>query len=204
MTDGSAEWNYTASASANDAGVLASDWLNNGATHASLSQGWTERLVNPTKSDATALPNNTAKHTAAFVFTDGDNICSDLNLLLDRTHWADPTRGSVPTGFGLNPTLAAIAPVGLQAYYEEATQPNDSFIAFSALYAFPDKMSAAGRQQWAELTAQAMDAAGHARHELHRKCFNTTDFAPLLNQWNIDGIVYFDYYGPTQHTLPTT
>ena len=95
VTVGSVEHDYTGNASAAGAGVLASDWLNNGATHSILSAGWTRPIPNPTKTTAQQLHDNRGKHTAAFLFTDGDNICSDLNLLLDAQHWAHPQRGSI-------------------------------------------------------------------------------------------------------------
>ena len=200
VTDDSAEWNFTAGASSNDAGVLASDWLNNGATHSSLSSVYRRPLTNPTKSNPLALHNNTNRHTAAFVFTDGDNICSDMNLLLDKAHWAHPHRGSVPIGWGLNPTLATTMPVGLDMYYQQAVPSNDGFVAFSAQYAFPEHMSKEGVQQWAELSGQAMATADMHVMNFIGNGFNESSFEPLLAQWNIDGIVYFDYYG--NYVLP--
>ena len=201
VTDDSAEWNYTGAASSADAGVLASDWMNNLATHVSLSAPWERGLVNPTKTSPSTLPSNAGKHTAALLFTDGDNICSDMNLLLDRMHWAHPQCGTVPIGWGLNPTLALTAPIGLHSYYAQAVPENDGVVAFSAQYAFPERMTPEGRQQWAELSAQAMAAADLRVMNLIGNNFSSTYFEPLLSQWNIDGVVFWPFYG--NYVLPS-
>ena len=203
VTTDSSEHDFTGNASAAGAGVLASDWLNNGATHASLAQAWRGGLTNPTKSDPTTLPDNRDKHTVSLLLTDGDNICSDMNLLLDRGHWAHPKRGSIPIGWGLNPTLALTLPIGLRTYYEQAVPANDGFVAFSAQYAFPDNMQADAVQQWAELSGQAMAAADMRVMNFIGNAFNTSSFAPLLNQWNVDGIVYFESAPPPSMTHAT-
>ena len=211
VTDNSTEHDYTGQASSVDTGVLASDWLNNGSPHASLAGAWKGKgLTNPTKTDPSTLPDNTGKHTVSLLLTDGDNLCSDMNLLLDDTHWAHPKRGSVPIGWGLNPTLALTFPVGLQQYYDEAVPANDGFVAFSSLYAFPDYMTPEGVQQWAELSGQAMAAADMHVMNFIGNNFSVSSFAPLLNQWNVDGIVYFESAQhphthartPAYHTFP--
>ena len=188
--DGSGEEDLTGTASSNDAGVMASDWLKNGAVHASLVRAYSD-LQCPSNSDPVEALDNRGKHTLALLFTDGDNLQANENNLLDRTHWAHPKRGSVPIGWGLNPTLASTFPVVLTSYYEQAVPANDAFVAFSAQYAFPDFMSDEGRQRWAEITGQAMAAADmRLLNYIARgmNAFNASIFAPLLNQWNIDAV----------------
>ena len=51
--------------------------------------------------------------------------------LYQRGIWADPARGSVPIGYGMNVTLLDTLPLVAQWYYENMT-PNDSF--FGLLY----------------------------------------------------------------------
>ena len=198
VTDGSAEHDYTGNASAWGAGVLASDWLNNGATHASLQVP--TPLHNPTRANPTQLPDNTGKHTVAVVFTDGDNICSDLNLLLDAAHWAHPRRGEIAIGWGINPTLAYTAPVGLSTYYGQANASKDGFVGFSSTYAFPEAMPDGGAAEWAEATGAAMAAADIRVVNFIGNSWNQSYWAYLLQQHNIDGAIYFDYYG--NYVLP--
>ena len=198
VTDGSAEHDYTGNASEWGAGVLASDWLNNGATHASLPLPTT--LHNPTRVDPTQLPDNTGKHTVAVVFTDGDNICSDLNLLLDNKHWAHPRRGELAIGWGINPTLALTAPIGMHTYYGQANVSMDGFVGFSSTYAFPEAMPAGGAAEWAEATGAAMAAADIRVVNFIGNSWNESYWQYLLQQHNIDGAIYFDYYG--NYVLP--
>ena len=198
VTDGSAEHDYTGNASAWGAGVLASDWLNNGATHVSLPLP--TPLHNPTRANPTSLPSNTNKHTVAVVFTDGDNICSDLNLLLDAAHWAHPRRGEIAIGWGINPTLAYTAPIGLHTYYGQANASKDGFVGFSSTYAFPEAMPSGGAAEWAEATGAAMAAADIRVVNFIGNSWNASYWTYLLQQHNIDGAVYFDYYG--NYVLP--
>ena len=110
--DGSGEFELTGTASANDAGVMASDWLRNGAVHASMVRAFTDIRCPSRSTDPVALAriDNRRRHTLALLFTDGDNLQANENNLLDRTHWAHPQRGSIPIGWGLNPTLASTLP----------------------------------------------------------------------------------------------
>ena len=191
--DGSGEFELTGTASANDAGVMASDWLRNGAVHASMVRAFTDIRCPSRSTDPVALAriDNRRRHTLALLFTDGDNLQANENNLLDRTHWAHPQRGSIPIGWGLNPTLASTFPVVLTSYYDQAVPANDSFVAFSAQYAFPDAMSSEGRQRWAELSGQAMAAADmRVLNFIGREfgSFNASQLSPLLSQWNIDAV----------------
>ena len=196
VTDNSTEHDFTGNASEWGAGVLASDWLNNGATHASLQLPSGVSLVNPTKANPTMLPYNKGKHTVAVVFTDGDNICSDLNLLLDKTHWNHPRRGEIAIGWGINPTLAYTAPIGLHTYYSQSNSSKDSFVAFSSTYAFPEAMPAGGSvEEWAEATGAAMATADIRVVNFIGNDWNATHWSALLQQHNIDGAIYFMYYG---------
>jgi len=96
--------------------------------------------------------------------------------------------------------LAFTSPVGLHSYYRES-RGGDSFVAFSSTYAFPDYMTPAGAQQWGELTGQAMAKADLRVLNFIGNSFNKSYFAPLLTQWNVDGAIYFDYYG--NYVLPS-
>ena len=86
--------------------------------------------------------------------------------------------------------------MGLSSYYQQANTANDGFVAFSAQYAFPDYMpDGQAVQQWAELTAQAMAAADLRVMNFIGNNFTGRAWAPLLQQWNVDGCIYFEYYG---------
>ncbi len=78
-----------------------------------------------------------------------------------RTIWADPLRGSVPTGYGMNMTLLDALPVVAQWYYEHR-KPGDTF--FGLIYMNAPVYAARFRKEdreriWAEyvgLTARYM------------------------------------------------
>jgi len=192
VPNNSGEHDYTGAMSAIGGGVLASDWLYNAATHVYFTSQFPV-MKNPTKSNPKQLPDNKNKHTVAFLFSDGDNICSDMNLINDGNHFNHPRRGEQPIGWGLNPTLAWVAPAGLNAYYTRAAD-NDSFIPFSSTYAYPDYMSPEAVGQWSDISAEAMQRADMTVLNFIGNNFSLPYYAPLLSQWSIEGAFYWPYY----------
>lgn len=76
--------------------------------------------------------------------------------LYQRGIWADPARGSIPIGYGMNMTLLDALPLVAQWYYEHMT-PNDSF--FGLLYMNAPEYASRFRRQdreriWGEFVRQ--------------------------------------------------
>jgi hypothetical protein len=168
--------------------VWAADVMPNFATHAYMQLELP--MTNPTHVDTNNLPDNTNKHTVSFLFTDGDSICADAEGIFQR--YTMPARGDVPISWGLDPSLAHLAPGILQMYYDHATV-NDSFIAFAPGYAYPDFMDDNDRWKWAQLAGEAMVAADMSVNYFIGFNYSTEFFGPVLSQWNVAGVVYFDY-----------
>ena len=189
---GSDEHGYVTLASQTNAMVLASDWSNNLATHIMFQPNQT--IINPTKSILFPLPNNNNKHTVTLFYSDGDNICSDMNLLLDNTHFNSIDRGSVSVGWGINPTLAHVAPIGLQTYYSRSNASYDSFIGFSAGYAYGNDMSDDTLKAWATETNIAMQAADIHVMNYIADTFDQRTTAALHAQPAIDATFFMPYY----------
>ncbi len=76
-----------------------------------------------------------------------------------RQIWADPLRGSVPTGYGMNVTLIDALPLVAQWYYEHRA-PRDSFFALNYMNApvYASRFADADRERiWSEYVARLDD-----------------------------------------------
>ena len=165
--------------------VWAADTQNNLGTHAFFRDPLPP-LPKP------ALVNNKGKHTVAFLFTDGDSLVADTGAVVDRRHWTDARRGTYPLSFGVDPSLALLAPSTLGLMYDTAGQ-NDSIVAFAPGYAYPSYMSDEQVWMWAEAASATMAAAQLRMQYYIDFNYSSRYFAPLLHQSNIDAVVYFDY-----------
>jgi hypothetical protein len=92
--------------------------------------------------------------------------------LYQRRIWADPLRGSVPIGYGMNMTLCDALPLVAQWYYEHRT-PNDSFFGLMYMNApvYASRFRAADRERiWSEyvrLTSAYLKRMGMEGLELY-------------------------------------
>ena len=165
--------------------VWAADTQNNLGTHAFFRDP-----LPPLPSSAPI--DNKGKHTVAFLFTDGDSLVADTGAVVDSRHWLDARRGSFPLSFGVDPSLALLAPSTLGVMYGTAGV-NDSIVAFAPGYAYPSYMTDEQVLVWAESASVTMAAA--ALNVAYYIDFNYSAryFGPLLKQPNVDGVVYFDY-----------
>ena len=165
--------------------VWAADTQNNLGTHAFFRDSLPP-LPSPSAID------NSGKHTVAFLFTDGDSLVADTGAVVDRRHWLDGRRGRFPLSFGVDPSLALLAPSTLGLMYDTAGV-NDSVVAFAPGYAYPSYMSDEQVWKWAEAASETMGAAGLTINYYIDFNYSSQYFGPLLQQSNIAGIVYFDY-----------
>ena len=166
--------------------VWAADTQNNLGTHAFF------RDSLPPLPNATAISNK-GKHTVAFLFTDGDSLVADTGAVVDRRHWLDARRGSFPLSFGIDPSLAMLAPSTLGLMYDSAGV-NDSIVAFAPGYAYPSFMPLEIEVwTWAEAASELMATAGLRINYYIDFNYSASYFGPLLQAPNIDGVVYFDY-----------
>ena len=167
-------------------GVWAMDTAANFATHAFFPAP--QPLRNPTRWRPPApLPDNRAKHTVAFLWTDGDSLCADQHGLADSNRWGSPARGRAPMSFSLDSSLAHMAPGVLGWYYETVRSRNDSLVAFAPAYTYPDELEEGLRWQWGALAAEAMAAADVGVDLFIGFNYSAVYAEPLLAQWNVEG-----------------
>ena len=169
--------------------VWAADTLSNLATHAFFRR---EELHNPTRMDRSRLPDNANRHTVSFMWTDGDSLCADQHGLADGGRWQSALRDAVPMTFGLDSSLAHLAPGLLGWYYDTAT-PNSSLAAFAPAYTYPDELPEAQRWQWGELAGEAMALADVGVTSVIGFNYSEVYLEPLLAQWNVEGAVWLQY-----------
>lgn len=180
--------------------VWAADTVSNMGTHAAFNAPTeTGNMHNPTRMNGQSVDNR-GKHTVAFLWSDGDALAADLNGAVTTDHWLNPHRGTVPQTWSLNPSLSHIAPSQLQYFYDTSVA-NDSIIAFTPGYSYPDMYpTSVARQNWAEIGAEAMAHADMGVNLMIGFNFTADAFEPLMAQWNVEGMVYFCY--PNYYVLP--
>ena len=176
--------------------VWAGDTLANFAVHAFFPA--VKDLQNPTRMNPDTLPDNRHRHTVAFLWTDGDSLCADQHGLASAERFRNPHRTRAPMTFGLDPSLAHLAPNILSWYYDMAADGvgeghNSSLIAFSPAYTYPDDLAEELRWQWGALAAEAMQAADMGVNYFIGWNYSIEYAEPLLSQFNIEGVVYFEY-----------
>lgn len=144
-------------ASAAGGGVIASDWATNLDVFSAYdSPGFSQRA----QASPAAAPQLTAiaaappaRHTAAFLFSDGDNVQWILGgFATSPSFFGSPDRGRVPLGWTLSPALADLAPVAMRYLYAAASDVDVFVGALSgAAYSYSDVDAAA--PGWADKLA---------------------------------------------------
>ena len=77
-----------------------------------------------------------AKHTVAFMMTDGDNLQWTLGPWSTANTWyGSSTRGAFPMGWTLSPSIADLAPSALSYFFSTKTN-NDEFVAGPSGYGY--------------------------------------------------------------------
>jgi hypothetical protein len=102
--------------------VLATDWAPNLSVHSRI------RVTLPLRQTSTSQQDvyNSSRVYVAFAISDGDNIQYCINQMRSPL-WEDVSRGRIPLGWTISPSLLDLAPGIMKWYYENATQ-NDYFI----------------------------------------------------------------------------
>jgi len=148
------EWGCVHSLSARGtSGIIASDFALNLAALSSVdfdlsgaveeaSRTKVARQSSSSSSSSPSSSSSTPKHTVTFLMSDGDNLQWVLNQWgspSPDSWWNSPSRGLVPLGWTLPPSLPLLAPSVLASLLSSRT-PNDSFVAgpSGAAYAFPN------------------------------------------------------------------
>jgi hypothetical protein len=132
--------------------VFAADFLRN----LTVLSGVPRTIVPPA---APPLPMLENKAYVAIFMSDGDNVQEDQHLI--PLKWADPSRGTVPISWTVQPGLVDIAPVILDYYYRTAT-PNDVLVSGpSGLgYTYPRDWPLLAFSDYTQRSADALDRAG--------------------------------------------
>jgi hypothetical protein len=113
---------------------------------------------------------------AVVAIADGDSLDFVGNRM--RELWNDPTRGSYPVAWSLNPLLAELAPPYLEYYYSSASA-NDRFVAgpSGAGYLYPDYLGPGDLDPYLQFSARYVQRAD-------------MDIAWLLNAFTASEIQY--------------
>ncbi len=99
-------------------------------------------------------------HYVTFIMSDGDNIqWVEGSYTNGEKYFAARSRGEIPYGWTLSPSLVELSPLFPRYLYSNATV-NDNFVAaFSGLgYMYPSKYPASQLEKFTERTAKYMDA----------------------------------------------
>ena len=161
--------------------VWAADTLHNLATHAFFVGAWSS----PGARKQPAVDNR-GKHTVAFLFTDGDSLCADTVGLIDSTHWSSKRRGAYPMAWGVDPSLAFLAPGTLGFLYNTSTA-NDAVVGFAPGYAYPSYMTEEQRWLYAEEAGETMAKAGLTINYVRRASASASAAAPIRPGSDTDG-----------------
>lgn len=149
-----------------------------------------------------AQPFETNVHYVTFVFTDGDNVQWFHNgFLLNQQWWGSPSRGSVPLGWGMSPTLRDLSPTLVEKLFSDAAVSRPALDVFCAMspigYCYPSMMSAQTRalngfrlgQYMRDLGLRILIVLDNSGFE------NPVVYDPYLLQDSIDAIFYWDAFG---------
>ncbi|MGZ6365289.1 MAG: GxGYxYP domain-containing protein [Ktedonobacteraceae bacterium] len=100
---------------------------------------------------------STPKAYVSFTISDGDNLQYDQHRM--ATLWRDSTRGSLPIGWTISPSLVQTAP-SLAAYYISTVSPNDELLAgpSGAGYMYPSQWPQAQLPAFLKTTGELMQA----------------------------------------------
>ena len=137
-------------------GVVASDWATNLDVLSSFDVPAFPPLPPPPPPPAPPA----ARHTCAFLLSDGDNVQWMLGgFATGAPYWGSPDRGAVPMGWTVSAALADLAPAALHYLHRTATPQDDLVMALSgAAYLYTDVAEAGGH-----LAGSAALALAYAR-----------------------------------------
>ncbi len=156
----------------------------------------------PLRQKAAPRGGNSGKreHLVTFVFTDGDNLSWMLNDFPVGEGWfGSPRRKEIPLGWGIAPSMAAVAPGVMEWYYREAGSGcgRDVFVAGPSGngYFYPSEFpSGALAQHCRELNRLMKQADLRLVQILDFDALERTDlWREYLRQPMIDALLYCDY-----------
>lgn len=176
--------------------LIASDWISNLAffSHMQLPTGYQFH-----QNRTATVPTITNKIYLTGIWSDGDNIQYVQGFMHDIL-WNDATRGQVPTGWEINPSLYNLAPYILKYYYDSASA-NDCIVA---------GLSGAGYCKFDYFTNQtALENFLHISMDLMNKTDMTETRGWQIDQtanivtsiYQLNGI-FEGYGGPFQYRTP--
>jgi hypothetical protein len=114
--------------------VLATDWAPNLSVHSKIEVTLPPKQRNPSQQKKL----DPSKIYIAFAISDGDNVQYCMNQMREPL-WEDSSRGRLPLGWTISPSLLDLAPGIMKWYYESATV-DDYFICgpSGVGYTYPD------------------------------------------------------------------
>ncbi len=127
----------------------------------------------------------------SFTISDGDNLQYSQHRMKDL--WRDTTRGTLPIGWTLSPSLLHAAPL-LAEYYRASATPNDEFIAgpSGAGYIFPSHWPAEHLDTFLQITGREMQAMNMTTLEILDTDYWQSSGIPFISNIRQTGMIFFD------------
>ena len=127
----------------------------------------------------------------SFTISDGDNLQYSQHRMKDI--WRDATRGTLPIGWTLSPTLSETAPL-LAEYYQTSATPSDEFIAgpSGSGYMFPSHWPAEHIDVFLQRTGKQMQAMNMTTLEVLDADYLQSSGLPLLSNIRLTGMIFSD------------
>jgi lambda repressor-like predicted transcriptional regulator len=136
----------------------------------------------------------TARHTVAFLMSDGDNICWLQGGWRQAQWFGAGERGAVPLGWTFSPAAVELLPV-VVAYAANKSTANDSFVGApsAAGYTYPDLLPPERLEPIAEATAALMSRANMRLLNIIGSVPAAEPLEALAAREEIDGIFWYSY-----------
>lgn len=135
-----------------------------------------------------------ARHTVAFLMSDGDNLCWLQGGWREPPWFGARERGAVPLGWTFSPAAAELLPIVVE-YAANASTANDTFVgAPSAFgYTYPDLLLAARVAPLADATARLMRRSNMRLLNVIGSVPAAEPLEAFLDQPGIDGVLWYSY-----------
>jgi len=169
--------------------VLATDLFNNLEVWTAVQPVTALSALTSTHEDELAAAASTVY--VSFTISDGDNLQYSQHRM--KNIWRDSTRGTLPIGWTLSPSLIHAAP-RLAEYYLKTATPNDEFIAgpSGAGYIFPSHWPAEHLDAFLQITGKQMQAMNMTTLEVLDTDYWQSSEIPFISNIRQTGMIFSD------------
>ncbi len=171
--------------------VLATDLFSNFEVWAAAQPASATAIASSTLMDEDEHTPDANTIYVSFTVSDGDNLQYSQHRM--KNIWRDPTRGTLPIGWTISPSILHAAP-RLAEYYLKSATPNDEFIAgpSGAGYIFPSHWPAEHLDTFLQITGRQMQAMNMSTLEVLDTDFLQSSGIPFLANIRLTGMTFSD------------